>query len=175
VLRWPPDQTTVMSVVGFEEAFETSVEIDMIGVRFQVVSVPGLVGLKLVAWLDRGHETSKDAIDFDRLLRTYEYVVGPTRLYTAEIETLEIADYDVAAAAALLLGSDLRRIATSTTVTGLHSLFDDNKRRAAFIDHLPQTTASTSKTTLSGETLFGWFERGFQNTTDEARVVLGGH
>ena len=162
MLRWPPDQTTVMSVVGFVDAFDASLEITIDGLRFRVVSVPGLAALKLAAWLDRHHETTKDAVDFDRLLRTYEYVIGTERLYNAENDALELTDYDVAAAAAVIFGTDVRRIASEPTLARLESLFIDDRLRALFIDQLPQPPLPTSATTLSGSALIDWFAHGLQ-------------
>ncbi len=100
VIRWPPDATISMSVVGFQEAFESSVEYLLDSLPIRVVSVPGLAVLKLVAWLDRRHETSKDATDFAQILRAYQYVVGSDRLYGEEIGALEAADFHVDAGAA---------------------------------------------------------------------------
>ncbi len=162
MLRWPPDQTTVMSVVGFVDAFDASLEIAFDGLRFRVVSVPGLAALKLAAWLDRHHETTKDAVDFDRLLRTYEYVIGTERLYDAEIDAVELTGYDVAAAAAVILGSDVRRIASPPTLARLESLFDDDRLRSLFIDQLPQPPTPTSATTPSRSAIIEWFTHGLQ-------------
>ena len=162
-LRWPPDQTTVMSVVGFIDAFNASLEITLDGLRFRVASVPGLAALKLDAWLDRHHETTKDAVDFNRLLRTYEYVIGTERLYDRETDVLELTDYDITAAAAVILGSDVRHIASPPTLARLESLFNDDQLRSLLIDQLPQAPTPPSATTPNGSAIIEWFAHGLKN------------
>jgi len=54
VIRWPPDGDFVMSVAGFQEAYDNAVQVlvnDTLMVR--VVSPVGLLLLKLVAWGER--------------------------------------------------------------------------------------------------------------------------
>ena len=45
------------------------------------------------AWLDRHHENTKAATDFDRLPRTYEHVMEPGRLYGLNIDALVRTDF----------------------------------------------------------------------------------
>jgi predicted nucleotidyltransferase len=131
-IRWPPDAATAMSVAGFNEAFNSSVTYEIDGQEIRLASVPGLAILKLIAWQDRHAETTKDAFDFERLLRTYEHVIGPYRLYIADFETLELSGFDPGVAAAFLLGSDMRAIATTTTLNQILTVMQSD-----FFEYLP--------------------------------------
>jgi predicted nucleotidyltransferase len=121
MIRWPPDAAIVMSVAGFDETFESSITCTLDGLEVRVASAAGLGILKLIAWRDRRGETSKDAVDFEKLLRSYEYIVGPDRLYGPDFETLERSGFEPCPAAAWLLGSDMRTIASPSTLTALRA------------------------------------------------------
>ena len=121
MIRWPPDAAIVMSVAGFDEAFESSVTCNLDGLEVRVASAAGLGILKLIAWRDRRGETTKDAVDFENLLRSYEYIVGSDRLYGPDFETLERSGFEPGPAAAWLLGSDMRTIASPSTLTTLRA------------------------------------------------------
>jgi predicted nucleotidyltransferase len=125
VIRWPPDAAVVMSVAGFEEAYASSIEYQVDAQRFRLASVPGLAALKLIAWKDRHHLTTKDAIDFAELLSTYEHVVGSNKMYEEQIGLLDDNDFDPRLAAAWLLGADIRSIAAPNTMTEAITVLDN--------------------------------------------------
>ena len=89
--------------------------------------------LKLVAWSDRGTTTDKDAVDFSRLLITYEHVVGPDDLYVAHLDALEANDFEPDATAAWLLGAHMRAIATETTLADVVGVLDNASFRQAVL------------------------------------------
>jgi len=60
-----------MSVVGFQEAYENALTVNLKGSELKVASLPGIVMLKLMAWDERGAENSKDATDFYSILSRY--------------------------------------------------------------------------------------------------------
>lgn len=96
------------NVAGFQETLATAVQMSIHeSLAVPVASVPGLAPLKLVAWLDRGHSTDKDAADFYRLLSTYSDAGNIDRLYDEEMPLLEAADFDLKLAGAELLGRDV--------------------------------------------------------------------
>ena len=64
LIAWPPGRDVVLNVAGFEEAWVSSIPVNVEeGLTVRVASVPGLTLLKLVAWADRRLESNKDAAD----------------------------------------------------------------------------------------------------------------
>jgi predicted nucleotidyltransferase len=129
LIRWPPDAAVVMSVAGFEEAFRSSVEHKIGEQLIRLASVPGLASLKLIAWRDRHHETTKDAVDFALLLRAYEHVLGSNELYVVHLDVLEDNGFDPRIASAWLLGAHIRAIAAPTTIEEALRVLDDPRFR----------------------------------------------
>jgi len=71
-IYWPPDKSFAMSVIGFEEAEQNRLTINLDEeLTFDIVSLEGVFLLKLFAWKDRFHKTSKDAEDIGFLLNNY--------------------------------------------------------------------------------------------------------
>src|SRR5262245_29267081 len=112
-IAWPPDYSTVMSAVGFEEAYRNAVN-----VRFApdlVVAVSSLAGLtlmKLIAWKER--RNSKDAKDLKLLITEYLRAGNEIRLESGDHKDLLDDDkfVNVELASARLLGRDLSLIMT---------------------------------------------------------------
>lgn len=71
-VRFPPDDRPEMTVLGFEEARQTTVSATFDDDVFvEVVSLPALGLLKLIAWDERARERAHDAQDLCFLLRQY--------------------------------------------------------------------------------------------------------
>lgn len=105
---WPPEFHTIMSVDGFEEAYQcTSIVIMPSCGEIKICSLPGLLLLKLFAWRDRRLETKKDAIDFYNILTEYADI-EKKRLYD-DIEELkgESVDWSFLRLGAILAGMDV--------------------------------------------------------------------
>ena len=59
-IAWPPDMATVMNVAGYAEALEHAIQVDVGGgLVVNVVSIPALAALKILAWNDRGWRTTR--------------------------------------------------------------------------------------------------------------------
>jgi predicted nucleotidyltransferase len=115
-IAWPPRRDVIMSVAGFQEALESSVQIRIEDdLLVCVASIPGLAVLKLLAWQDRRHENSKDAADLHRLLAAYADAGNLDRIYEEELGLLEDAGYDMELAGSQLLGRDAARICQQET------------------------------------------------------------
>lgn len=110
-IAWPPDGETVMSLLGFAEAFRAAPLLELAPQLFvRVTSLAGLAALKLFSWSERGRETNRDAVDFWLILRNYGDPCNREQLFLEEDETLTAEDYDVSRAGARLLGADMGRI-----------------------------------------------------------------
>jgi hypothetical protein len=79
-----------------------------------VVSIPVLLVLKLLAWVDRKHE-KRDAADIHTLLKEYGDAGNEHRLYGEELNVLEAEGYDFELAGARLIGHDAARVISPDT------------------------------------------------------------
>jgi predicted nucleotidyltransferase len=131
----PPGREIVMNVAGFEEALASSVLIEIEAkLTVPVASVAGLTLLKLAAWVDRGRESNKDAADLYRLLTSYADAGNTDRLYDAELNLLEAAEFDMQLAGAELLGRDVAAICDAQILNQVQSVLavENNRERLVF-------------------------------------------
>ena len=111
-IAWPPDESHVMNLLGFAEAFRSTVTFRLPGgVEVPVASLASLAMLKLIAWRDRRFlEPGKDAKDLHLILKNYFDAGNRDRLFV-EIPDLEgRANFDLELAGAELLGRDLSQL-----------------------------------------------------------------
>ena len=115
-ISWPPDFSTVMSTVGFREAYDSSIEVrfaDDLIVR--VASLAGLALMKIVAWDDRRFE--RDAEDLGLIMRNYLDAGNQDRIYSEHGDCLDLLteEFDYDKASARILGRDIGRLLTDTS------------------------------------------------------------
>ncbi len=112
LIAWPPDAEIEMSVLGFAEASNDLIRVELgRDLEIDVVSLPGLVLLKILAWDDRRYQHPQhDAVDLRLLLSSY-CEIDVDDLYQRGGDWLILFDYDNELAGAAVLGSDVRRIA----------------------------------------------------------------
>lgn len=139
-IAWPPGGETIMSVFGFAEAMANTIEAVLPhGQRIQVVTLPALAVLKLLAWFERRHEhPGKDAHDLHAILTHYLDAGQRDRLYTDAAQLLDAADFDYTLAGAWLLGQDMTRVLS-------------RQDHAKIADLLEAETDPSGKTRLSGD------------------------
>lgn len=115
LISWPPDNSFQMSVLGFKEALGKAERVlvsNEPAIEINVVSVPALAALKIVAWTDREPDKKiKDASDFLFFLNTHETVLGED-LYE-RIDLLEAYDGDIVFCAAHVLGEEVGELLTN--------------------------------------------------------------
>ncbi len=105
-LTWPRSGM-VMSLAGFDYAFEHAVEIEVApDVRAKVIPPPVLFLLKVVSFLDDPHRRAKDLEDIHCLLRFYER--DGDRMFSDAVFDAELSDVEFAPA--FLLGADSARL-----------------------------------------------------------------
>jgi predicted nucleotidyltransferase len=111
-ISWPPHGDIVMSVLGFEEAFESSIDVLLPSTQqVAVVSLPMLAVLKVLAWSERRTLTPrKDASDLLLILQNYLDAGNSERLYSEAGQLLESPDFDYELAGAWLAGRDALEI-----------------------------------------------------------------
>lgn len=126
-IEWPPAGDRRMTVLGFQEASENTIDVHLPGsVTAPVVSLPGLILLKLLAWKERHNEKRRhDGPDIREILKTYTEAGNMDRLYDDAAELLEEHDYDPVLAGAALLGVDLGRLLRPETAKVITPLLSD--------------------------------------------------
>lgn len=132
-ISWPPDQLTVMSVVGFEAAYQGARVVRVWAdppLDILVANPAGLAMLKVVAWGDRASD--RDALDLDHIINTYLDLGNFERLLDEHAGLLESLGFDNALAGAHLLGRDISREA-------------DPAAKGAIAGILERETAESSK------------------------------
>ncbi|MDR9500103.1 MAG: nucleotidyl transferase AbiEii/AbiGii toxin family protein [Hydrogenovibrio sp.] len=109
-IKWPPDESIEMTVLGFDEAFKHALNVQMGGVDSDftvcVASPEAMSILKLISWLEREPAIrKKDARDLNYLMQTYCQLPDVyDRIYTEG--DMEAHDWDQDKASAQILGRD---------------------------------------------------------------------
>ncbi|MDD4761166.1 MAG: nucleotidyl transferase AbiEii/AbiGii toxin family protein, partial [Bacteroidaceae bacterium] len=71
-IYWPPDETIAMSVWGFSEMADSTINVNIDNeFIIKIASLPGVFLLKMIAWKDRHLSNSKDAYDIALILTNY--------------------------------------------------------------------------------------------------------
>ncbi len=124
-INWPPDFSIKMSVIGFNEAYKTTALVrlrDIPVLDIHVITPAALVILKLIAWKERRHQDSKDALDLVFLLTEYINADNIERVSVKHQDLLLEEDFDYEICSARLLGRDIATIASATTKQVLDEL-----------------------------------------------------
>lgn len=136
-IAWPPDMAVMMNVAGYSDALAAAVAVEVSpGINMAVASLPGIAILKLFAWIDRGQENPKDAIDLVTILRSYNESGNANRIYEEDgaLAALEQVEYDLELAGAWLLGNDAVAIASPQTETDIRALLNGTTRGRLIAD-----------------------------------------
>lgn len=124
-IAWPPEHTLLMSVAGFNEAFENSIMVRINSDPELNVKVPTLAGLavmKLIAWKEKYPERQKDAVDLMLIMHEYEHAGNFDRFYEKEQDLLREEGFDNQLAGIRLLGRDMAMIADRDTAIEITSI-----------------------------------------------------
>ncbi len=124
MIRWPPDQEVIMSVLGFQEAFDHSITLRLNADPLLEIKVPTLAGLaliKLIAWDDAYPTRQKDAEDLLFIVNKYENTVD---LFDTEPVLMQEEAFDARLAGIRLLGRDMAHVADPETRTAVQSVLD---------------------------------------------------
>ncbi|MDG1905608.1 MAG: nucleotidyl transferase AbiEii/AbiGii toxin family protein [Arenicella sp.] len=127
-IGWPPDGATVMSVLGFQEAYESALTINIeADLSIRVLSVPGLGLLKLIAWLDRPRDLrQKDALDLKFSLLNYDALPN-IQEQTFDQDFAGQYGFEMHKAFAAKFGQDIRKICSQQSTNYLtENIFSDS-------------------------------------------------
>ena len=110
-------------MVGFDDAYNSAIEIAIEDVNVKVASPLGLVLLKLFAWISR--KAKKDTSDFMSIVSNYLDFGNQDRLNTEHANLLMEEHFDYVLSGCRLLGRDLKGVSLETQ--NLLKDFFDNK------------------------------------------------
>jgi predicted nucleotidyltransferase len=120
---WPDKNK--MSVLGFDDAFKDSYRIRIQNnptIEINIASPAGLATMKLISAKESFTRLEKDAQDFEMLLSNYADVGNIDRLYDEHLQFVEMGNYDLTRAGAMLLGMDVASIVSENTAVLLKSI-----------------------------------------------------
>jgi predicted nucleotidyltransferase len=126
VILWPGDEKE-MTTTGFDEAFESSILLRIKNeppLDVKICTPPAMVVLKLIAWDEKYPERADDAIDIMYILETYIDAGNDDRLYGDDDDLHDEDDFDYTKASARMLGRDIVKIASQTTIDTVLKILD---------------------------------------------------
>jgi len=117
-ISWPPKHEIIMSMVGFEDAYEHSITIRVSSdpdLDIKLASLPGLAIMKLISWKGKYPDRKRDAEDLLFIMNKYEEAGNSERLYEEDLPMLQEEGFDTKLAGTRLLGRDMAKISDSKT------------------------------------------------------------
>ena len=131
-----------MTVCGFEEALECARDQEIApDLMLPIVSIPGLILTKIVAYMDRSAERARDLIDILYCFEQYEQTAGESRRFVYAGTQVEGGAITYEEAGAFLLGIEVATLAKPSS--------RDIVRR--FLDGIPDEFAPAVSQILSEE------------------------
>lgn len=107
-IYWPPDETIAMSVWGFPEMADSTINVEIDGeFSIKIASLPGLFIMKLVAWKDRHLSGSKDAYDMALLLTNY-LDINTEKVVEEHYDLYDTDEFDQVVAGAQLMAREVK-------------------------------------------------------------------
>lgn len=109
-IYWPPEEEFAMSVVGFTEVANNTLDVTINNeFTVKVASLPGIFILKLAAFNDRKNKTNKDADDLAFIIENY-LGINTERAAAEHYDVYEAENFKTFTAGATLLGRDIKSI-----------------------------------------------------------------
>ena len=116
-IYWPPEEQFAMSVVGFTEVANHTLDITIDDeYAIKVASLPGIFILKLAAFNDRKNTTNKDADDLAFIIENY-LSINEERAVAEHYDIYAAENFNTFTAGAILLGRDIKTIIGEYTDT----------------------------------------------------------
>jgi predicted nucleotidyltransferase len=126
-ISWPPEHEIIMSMVGFEEAYEYSITFRLSSdteLDIKLASLPGLAIMKLIAWKEKYPNRKRDAEDLLLIMDKYEEAGNSERLYEEDLPLLQEERFDTRLAGTRLLGRDMAKISDQRTIQIVKDILD---------------------------------------------------
>jgi predicted nucleotidyltransferase len=170
-IAWPPNDDLVMSVMGFDEAFENALAVrisETPELLIKVASPAGMFILKIISWFERGPDLrKKDASDIYYLIKHYAKIPEIFDVLY-EQDFMEIQNYEELAASAMKLAHDAKLIALPDTLTFINQQLFANEHH---VDNLILDISRSEQITYEDtENLLTIIKQQFQKT--DARTFV---
>ena len=126
-ISWPPEHEIIMSMVGFEEAYEHSITVRVSSgpdLDIKLATLPGLAIMKLVSWKEKYPDRKRDAEDLFLIMNKYEEAGNTERLYEEDLSLLQEENFDTKVAGTRLLGRDMAKISDPRTIQIIKGILD---------------------------------------------------
>src|SRR4030042_206380 len=126
-ISWPPEHEIIMSMVGFDEAYEHSITVRLSSdpeLDIKLASLPGLAIMKLISWKEKYPNRRRDAEDLLLIMNKYEEAGNSERLYEEDLPLLQEEGFDTKLAGTRLLGRDIAKISDPRTILILKGILD---------------------------------------------------
>jgi len=126
-IGWPPEHEIMMSMVGFEEAYEHSITARLSSdpeLDIKLASLPGLAIMKLISWKEKYPNRKRDAEDLLLIMNKYEEAGNSERLYEEDLPLFQEEGFDTKLAGTRLLGRDMGKISDSKTILIVKGILD---------------------------------------------------
>src|SRR4030043_481930 len=126
-ISWPPEHEIIMSMVGFEEAYEYSITFRLSSdpeLDIKLASLPGVAIMKLISWKEKYPNRKRDAEDLLLIMNKYEEAGNSERLYEEDLPLLQEEGFDTKFAGTRLLGRDMGKISDSKTILIVKGILD---------------------------------------------------
>ena len=124
-ISWPPDHDIVMSVAGFEDAYNCATKIQISiqpKLEIRVPTIPGMAIMKLLSWDDAYPDRTKDALDLYFLLLHYKDTDIVEKIFVDNKKIFDEEGFDELKTSIRLLGQDMAKICNTDTLDKINQI-----------------------------------------------------
>jgi len=117
-ILWPPEQDFKMSTMGFKEAYDNALTVELKSnpeFHMKLASLCGLTIMKIISWDEKYPERTKDAFDLEYIMRKYIDAGNEERIFDEEMDLDDEEDIDYEYKSSRLLGRDVATISEPKT------------------------------------------------------------
>jgi len=167
-VEWPPNGDIQMSVLGFTEASNAALLVNMpeSGLCIKVASPVGITLLKLLSWAERDlTNRKKDAVDIAFLANNY-YRLPMIETRSFEESIVEMFDYNLQVAGAYCLGLDVIELASTESnvvIDGILARTHNKNGIEKFKEEANPISASVQSLSEALDGVLNAFESGLRN------------
>ncbi len=122
-ISWPPFYDKIMTVLGYREALESSIKIEVNGKLIDVISTDMLIALKIISW-EENQGRHKDLTDIKYLIDNYEAIEPDSYMDILENheDIFSQFEFDTDSSSPITIGMKILKIAQPKTKERLISI-----------------------------------------------------
>jgi predicted nucleotidyltransferase len=124
-ISWPPDHDMIMSMLGFEEAYQSALTVRISSeplLEVLVPSIPALALMKIISWHDAYPSRERDAQDLFFIMENCGNAGIEDELYSLHTSLLIEEKFDPQLASVRYLGRAIARLAHSQTLQAVEEI-----------------------------------------------------